>query len=83
MTDQPPPITKAELKKLSSEERERYWEGVWLKCDACNPYAPTADCWSCCGQGVFMRMQYSALVTDAVDRKESDVPEDWKMGDPL
>lgn len=81
--DLPPSITRAEFKKLPEGQRGQYMEGVWRKCDQCNPYTPDENCPCCCGNGVYLRMQFSAQVTDARDRVESDVPPGWNMGDPL
>lgn len=83
MSNIPPPVTRDELKRLTKDQRQRYLEGVWRKCDQCNPYEPTENCHCCFGNGVYLRMQYSAQVVDAADRVDSDVPPGWKIGDPL
>jgi hypothetical protein len=73
----PPPIFRADLKHLSQEERKRYFEGVWRKCEYCNPFQLDEDCPTCCGKGFYLRMQYSAQVVDATDRLGENATPDW------
>ena len=71
------PIFRADLKCLSNENRKPYMEAIWRKCERCNPYTPSEDCKMCEGGGSYLRVQYSALVIDAISRLEenSDGPD--------
>jgi hypothetical protein len=66
------PIFRADLKALSDEERRPYLEGIWRKCEHCNPYALDPGCPTCEGSGSYLRIQYSALVIDATGRLEEN-----------
>ena len=66
------PIFRADLKALSDAERKPYLEAVWRKCEHCNPWALDEDCKTCEGGGSYLRVQYSALVIDAIDRLEEN-----------
>jgi len=81
MSDLPPSIFRADLKKLTSEEYKQYLEGVWRKCERCNPYALNEDCKMCYGQGTYLLMQLSAQVIDATNRLEQNVDPNWRIGE--
>ncbi len=68
----PGPVFRADLKALSENERRPYLEAIWRKCERCNPYALDKACMSCEGGGSYLRLQYSALVIDAVGRLEEN-----------
>lgn len=70
----PGPIFRADLRQLPDKERKPYMEAIWRKCERCNPYVPSADCTMCEGGGSYLRVQYSALVIDAIDRLEENSP---------
>lgn len=76
-----PSITLAEYKKLSKEESKHYIEGVWRKCERCNPYMLDEDCKMCFGQGTYLCIQLSALVIDSKGRLEENVDPNWRIGD--
>lgn len=82
-TPPPPPLPRhrVDLKNLTKEDYGKYLEGVWRKCETCNPYTPNEACLMCFGEGVYLRMQYSAQVIDATDRLETNVDPNWRIGD--